>query len=167
MVKVRKSAKGEFLIIILAIVGVVAVMYGTIPGPPSINVQVTNNGRLIQNVTISCFQCVPLANDKWEGTIVLAGIPLDVKSGNSGSSTGMKFNLALATQIPQGSICSGYAINSSCFIPVNLPLSISFDIRKTSSGGYLQAVVYLQDGESFKFPSSSGGFDGVFDFQSG
>lgn len=167
MVKVRKSVKGEFLIVILAIGAVVAVIYETWPGNPSITVQVTNNGRLLQNITVSCFQCIPFVKDKWEGTFVLDGIPLDVKYYDPGSSVGIKFNLALASQIAPGSSCTGYAVNTTCVRAISLPFSFSFDIKKTSSGGYLQAIVYLNDGEFFVFPATSGGLGAFFDFQAG
>lgn len=167
MVKVRKSVKGEFLIVILAIGAVVAVIYETWPGNPSITVQVTNNGRLLQNITVSCFQCIPFVKNKWEGTFVLDGIPLDVKYYDPGSSVGIKFNLALASQIAPGSSCTGYAVNTTCVRAISLPFSFSFDIKKTSSGGYLQAIVYLNDGEFFVFPATSGGLGAFFDFQAG
>lgn len=160
-------AKGDFLLVILVIAAVAVVIHETSPGKPSINVQVTNNGRLLQNITVSCFQCVPFVKDKWDGTFVLGSVHLDVKYYGPGSSVGIKFNLALASQIGQRSTCTGYVVNSTCIRPITLPFSFSFDIQKTSSGGYLQAVVYLNDGESFEFPTTSGGLDGVFEFQAG
>ena len=168
MVKVRKSAKGEFLLVILAIAAVPSVIYGTWPGPPSINVRVTNNNQILKNITVSCFQCVPFAKDKWVANMTLAGVPINTGYYGSGSSVGINFSLALAYQAPHGTTCTGYAINSStCIRLLSLPFDFSFDIRKTSSGGYLQATVYLQDGESFKFPATSGGLNGLLNFQAG
>lgn len=163
----------EFFLVIIVVASVGVVVYETWPGYPSISVEVTNNGRLIQNITVSCFHCLPLGRDVWNGSLVVSGIPshpssvsFNIGSSNS-SSTAVWFNFALAGQIPQGSVCNGYTFNSTCIVPVNLPLSVSFHLQRLGSVGSLQAILYLKDGEWFKFPEGSSGIGAVFDFKQG
>jgi hypothetical protein len=162
MVRRRESIVGQVVFVILVLTVAAFVIYQTTPGNPTINVPVINNGRLLQNITVSCFQCVPFARDKWEGVLTYGGVAVDVSYYGSGSSVGMKFNFALPSEIAQGSYCVGLVVNSTCLNPIDLPYSFGIHIQKTSSGGYLQAKVYLNDGEWFLFRATSGGLDRVF-----
>jgi hypothetical protein len=168
MVKVRKSAKADFLLVIIAIGVVGSTIYGTLPGNPAIDVQVANSSQILDNITISCFHCVPIVRDKWVVNMTLAGVPLNTDYYGPASSVGILFSLGLSYQAPQGTTCPGYAINSStCIRLLSLPFNFSFRILKTSTGGNLEAIVYLKNGESFTFPSTSTGLNGLFNFQAG
>ncbi len=168
VVKVRKSAKADFLLVVVAVAAVASTIYETLPAGPSINVQVTNDSQILDNLTISCFHCVPIAKDKWVANMTLAGVPLNTGYYGSGSSVGIKFGIGIGYQAPQGTTCSGYAINStSCIRLLSLPFDFSFKIKDTSSAGTLLAIVYLKNGESFTFPASSSGLNGLFNFETG
>ena len=171
MVELKESMTSLLLLAILVVASVPIVVYVTWPGYPSVDVKVTNNGRLVRNITISCFQCVPVGREVWNGSLKISGLPVNPSSvsfsvgGSSAGSTATWFYFALAAQVPKESVCNGYTFNSTCILPVNLPLSVSFHLQRLSSVGTFQVVLYLEDGEWFKFPAS-GGIGAVFNFVS-
>lgn len=158
MVKLRKGAKAEIAVVILTIAAVSGILVATQPGNPSVNVEVLPKGGLLQNITVSCYQCVPFNKDKWEGKLYVAGSTADVDYYGSASSVAITLGAGVEYPLNGGIGCSGYFTNSSCILPLKgpLPWDVGFDIQKTSTGGYLKVAVYYGAGKSLVFNATSG-----------
>lgn len=159
MVEKKQSAKAEVLIVVLTLAILAAVWVKTEPGNPSITISIDPRRGNLQNVTISCYQCVPEGKDVWTGTVALQGKPTIDVSDPSGASVGMTLGFGEAFSL-SGGTCTGYTTNSSCVIPINgsLPYTIGLNLQKTSSGGTLKMIVYYDQGHSLVLQTASGGF---------
>ena len=162
---------------VLAILVVTALAIGlasvtafeTLQRNPTIDVQVVPKGVILQNITVSCYQCIPYNKDKWEGTLMFAGVPAKINYYGSGSSVGITLGLGVLIPNGTGPSCIGYVDNSTCVTQIrnsSFLFSVSLDIHKTSSGGYLEATVYYANGHSLVFQATSGGVHSTVNFLS-
>ena len=158
MVERNRGAKAEFLISILTVAALATIWVATQPGYPSITISIDPTRGNLQNLTISCYQCVAQGKDVWTGVLSLQGKPTADISDPSGESVGMTLGYGEGFALSGGS-CSGYSTNSSCVIPISgpLPFKIGVDLKKTSEGGVLKMIVYYDQGKSLVLQTTSGG----------
>jgi hypothetical protein len=80
VVERKSSAAAEIIIAIITFALLATVWVGTEPGNPSIAISIDPTRGNLQNITISCYQCVPIAKNVWEGTLAVQGKPTTVFS---------------------------------------------------------------------------------------
>ena len=152
----------------LTIAAVSVVWFETQPGNPAISVQVDPRRGILQNITVSCYQCVPYNKDVWEGTLSIQGEHTADVSDPSGASVAMTLKYGVAFPLSSGTSCTGYFTNSSCVLPLSgpLPFTVGFDIQKTSTGGILKMTVYYGNDNSLVFQTASGEIARTITFES-
>jgi hypothetical protein len=168
LVKKKQSAKAEILIIILTIAIVSGAFAATRPGPPSIDVQVIPKGGFLDNITVSCYQCVPYDKDPWQATLNFEGIPTIDIHNTTDASVGFSLKYGFAVPLDSVSSCPGYHTNSLCVVSLSntLPFTIGIDFRKTSTGGNLKVILYYGGGKGLVFNATSGNIARMINFES-
>lgn len=162
--RVGRGKRGAVVVVVaaLAIALATETSFAFIPRPYSVSFRLVPKGGALDNITISCYGCVPLVKDRWEGSLILGNIsvagrlvdiPLKVSDNGSGS-VGVTIEVPIGNDVPN---CQGLVIGNQCVVPLKdipLPFSVTFDIRKTSNGGNLKAILYLASGSSVIFQKS-------------
>jgi len=167
LVELKRGYKAEVLVVIMAIALVAGVYVGLSPGSPSVNLQILPKGGVLQNITISCYHCVPEGADVWKGTLTIEGSKTVDISSPTGSSLGLTLEYGLGAPLSEVPNCSGLQTNSTCvvYLTHNLPFSVGFDIDKTSTGGNLKVIVYYGAGMGVVFNATSGAISQVVNFK--
>lgn len=158
MVEKKRGYKAETLVIILTIAIVSGVFVGMQPRNPTINVQVIPKGGFLDNITISCYECVPYNKDPWVGTLSLEGIPTVDLHNTTDASLGLSLKFGLAAPLSSVTSCPGIQTSNLCVVSISntLPFTVGFDIQKTSTGGNLKVILYYSQGEGLAFSATSG-----------
>ena len=158
MVEKKRGYGAEILVVIITIAAVAGVYVAAAPGSPSVNVQILPKGGVLQNITISCYECVAEGPNVWKGTLSLGGVKTVDVSSPTGASLGLTLEYGLGAPLSSVPDCTGLRTNSTCVVYTthSLPFSVGLDIDKTSNGGNLKVIVYYGNGMGIVFNATSG-----------
>ena len=126
------------IIVFLAVTGIALTVGIELALPPpnrAINVVVNSDGGYLQNVTVSCYGCVPFNDTVWVGTMTVGGTRVKM-TDNTMKSTGISFYLGGETPKPKNSACaSEFYTNSSCVYELGpFPFAFSFQFLEDLDG---------------------------------
>lgn len=167
MVEKKRGYGAEVLVVLITIAVVAGAYVGLNPGSPSVNLQLLPKGGVLENITVSCDQCVPTGPDVWKGTLSIGEMQTVDMSSTTGASTGITLEFGLGAPLSSVPDCTGLQTNSTCvvYLTHTLPFSVGLDVAKTSSGGNLKVIVYYGDGRGVVFNATSGDISQSVNFQ--
>jgi hypothetical protein len=168
----RFGKRAATLVVIVVLVASVfgGWYYFTSTKKSAIYIQVTPQGGYFQNLTVSCYGCVAVTGNKnlWQGVMTVATAVVDI-NGTGPNSSAIGLSQAKEVPITANSPClSGYEIkNSTCVYSVGpLPVTISFNIAKVSTGGVLKTTLYLFNKNPLIWQTTTGNLSKTMTFQS-
>ncbi|MCL5069191.1 MAG: hypothetical protein M1368_12695 [Thaumarchaeota archaeon] len=161
------------LVIFISVIFVVPIIVLTQPHVSNtIPITVDSKGGFFQNLTISCYGCVPDNQYVWTANLTIptttgpVKIPITARPYNG--SGFLSFYFAIGVQITANSPCNSVLeTNTTCIYPLHFPFSFSFNIDKTSKGGTLQTIVYLPNNVGFALRTTSGSISKNLTYQAG